>query len=253
MNVFGGMFELEMRSSQANPTPWLARGEQKRQTVQQLFAEIAPVYDLMNRIISLRRDRSWRRAAVARLELKRGDTAIDLCCGTGDFMLELEPAVGETGTVLGVDFCAPMLAIAAQKISRGSSLSLGDACAVPLKSEMAEAVSVGWGLRNVPDLDAALKEAFRVLKPGGRFVSLDMAIPKNVVVKALSSLHTRMVLPLLGAIFLRRTAYTYLPKSTMTFSTPEELAEKMRAAGFTDVAVRGYMLGNITMHWGRKP
>jgi demethylmenaquinone methyltransferase / 2-methoxy-6-polyprenyl-1,4-benzoquinol methylase len=132
-------------------------------------------------------------------------------------------------------------------------LSVGDACCLPVASGAFDAVSVGWGIRNVPDIDAAHREVFRVLKPGGRFVSLDMARPRNAPMRAFSSFLFQKLVPRLGALFGKTEAYTYLPESTERFKSREDLAESMRAAGFTDVAHRDFMFGNICLHRGSKP
>ena len=266
---------------------WQAEGERKRAAVRGMFDGIARGYDRMNGLMSLGLHHRWRGFAVSRLLLKPGDRALDVCCGTGDFMVPLRRAVGPEGRVVGVDFCLPMLegakaklreplplgrgrgGVAASQIPTdleerprtrpspeggGPGLALGDACRLPVASGAFDAVSVGWGLRNVPDLDAALREAARVLKAGGRFVSLDMARPRNPLVRRAAELALRRVLPLLGGLLrLEGEAYAYLPESTLRFASRETLAAAMERAGFVDVAYRDLMLGNLCVHWGRKP
>ena len=166
-------------------------------------------------------------------------------------MLPLRRAVGSEGRVVGMDFCLPMLEGAREKLN--ASLALGDACRLPVASNAFDAVSVGWGLRNVPDLDAALYEAVRVLKKGGRFVSLDMARPRNPLVRWTAEFTLRRILPLLGKLLrLNDQAYAYLPESTLRFASRETLAAAMERAGFVDVAYRDLMLGNLCVHWGQK-
>lgn len=230
---------------------WDAEGERKRSSVRRMFAEIAPSYDRLNGIMSLSLHGRWRAEAVRLLELGPGDAALDLCCGTGDFMAPLWRAVGPKGLVVGVDFCLPMLQIAQRK-SPDSSPALGDACMLPIGSGLFDAVCVGWGMRNVPDVDAAHREVARVLKPGGRFVSLDMARPGNRAVRAVSEWVFNTFTPKLGALFGSTDAYTYLPKSTQRFWSRERLAESMDAAGFESIGFKDMMLGNICMHWGTK-
>lgn len=231
---------------------WQAEGVQKRAAVQGMFAEIAPTYDLLNSILSLRRHHVWRRMAVQRLELVPGQTALDVCSGTGDFLAPLRRAVGLEGRVVGVDFCLPMLQLAATK-GAGAGLTTGDACRLPIRAGAVDAVSVGWGIRNVPDVDAAHRELFRVLKPGGRFVSLDMAKPRSRAVRGLGRLMFHRLAPWIGARFGRAEAYTYLPKSTERFLSREQLRDSMERAGFVDVAWQDLFLGNICLHFGRKP
>ena len=229
---------------------WMADGAEKRAAVQGMFAEIAPTYDRLNGVMTFQRHGAWRRMAVTFLNLAPGDAALDICCGTGDFLIPLRNAVGSTGTVVGLDFCAPMLNLAMDKPADG--LSIGDACALPVQSEMFNAVTVGWGIRNVPDIDVAHREAFRVLKHGGRFVSIDMAKPAFGLVRIASDLVSRM-LPLLGGLVKAKAAYTYLPRSVDRFMTRDELATSMEAAGFKDVFWRDLFFGNICIHFGRKP
>ena len=231
---------------------WDAKGEEKRVAVQGMFAEIAPTYDRINGIMSLSLHHRWRAYSVSLLKIKKGDRALDVCCGTGDFLLPLSRAVGSTGKVMGLDFCEPMLRIASQKFA-GWPLSLGDACRLPIQDRTFDAVSVGWGIRNVENIDEAHKELVRVLKPGGRFLSLDMAIPTNPVVRPVSKFVSQTLLPKLGAIFGKSQAYTYLPKSTQVFLNREQLKESMQRAGLVDVRFKNLFFGNICIHWGVKP
>ncbi len=230
---------------------WTKKGASKRLAVQGMFAEIAPTYDRINGIISLALHHRWRRRAVAMLGLAAGDRALDVCCGTGDFMLALRKAVGARGLVLGVDFCEPMLQRA--RLKTASTLTLGDACALPVAAGQFDAVTVGWGIRNVPDIDAAHSEIVRVMKPGGRFVSLDMARPMNIFIRRVSEYVSDSVVPRIGGLFGRSAAYTYLPKSTRSFSTREELTASMQSAGMVDIRHTDLLLGNLCIHFARKP
>lgn len=180
------------------------------------------------------------------LDLRRGDRVLDLCCGTGDFAFPLKQAVGPPGTIVGLDFAQPMLQRARRKRAPMTP-TLGDACAIPFSSESFEAVTVGWGLRNVADLDACLCEIHRVLKPGGRLVSLDMAVPRAAIPRALATVVHRALIPLLGLLVGKREAYTYLPRSMERFDSPEALAERMERHGFRNPIVRRLFLGNIAI------
>lgn len=235
----------------ADQAIWQKEGTSKRTAVQGMFAEIAPTYDLLNSVMSLRLHHRWRAYAVRKLQMLPGQSALDVCCGTGDFMVPLQRAVTTEGSVVGVDFCLPMLEIAAQK--NHATIALGDACQLPIQSNAFNGVSVGWGIRNVPDIDGAHRELFRVLKPGGRFVSLDMARPSNAIVRVPAEFITNTFLPWLGAVFGKTKAYTYLPKSTQRFKTRQELQASMECAGFTQVGFKDLFFGNICVHWGQKP
>ncbi len=230
---------------------WQAEGVQKRTAVRGMFAEIAPTYDLLNSLISFRLHHRWRAFAVRKLNLKPGDAALDVCCGTGDFMRPLKKAVGQQGRVCGIDFCLPMLEIARKK-GVPAEVGLGDACQLPIRTGALDGVSVGWGIRNVPDIDQAHRELCRVLKPGGRFVSLDMAVPRARLVRAASTFAFHRLVPWLGSLFGKTQAYTYLPKSTQRFLTREELKTSMEKAGFAEVGYKDLFLGNVCVHWGTK-
>ena len=229
---------------------WQAEGEEKRNAVQSMFAAIAPNYDRVNSLMSFSLHKKWRESAVATLNLREGDSALDLCCGTGDFLIPLRAKVGSSGDLVGIDFCEPMLQQA--KVKDKATLLLGDATQIPLADESVDGVTVGWGIRNVPDIDQTHREIHRVLKPGKRFVSLDMAMPENSVVRGLARFVGKHILPRVGARFGAEQAYTYLPESTVRFWDRARLAESMRVAGFVDVGHRDLFLGNICLHWGTK-
>lgn len=241
-----------MAQATLEKAPWQARGAEKRETVRRMFADIAARYDFMNGLMSLSMHKRWRAQAVSELNLKAGDSALDVCCGTGDFLIPLARAIGPKGLAAGLDYCEPMVRIAGKKTG-SRMLALGDACALPITSSSVDAVTVGWGLRNLADLEGGLREMVRVLKPGGRLVSLDMARPRNPVVRRMSNLVCRTVFPMLGAIFGKREAYSYLPKSTQSFASPGELKALFEGAGLTDVRAKDLFFGNICLHWGRKP
>jgi demethylmenaquinone methyltransferase / 2-methoxy-6-polyprenyl-1,4-benzoquinol methylase len=234
----------------AENRPWLAQGDEKRRVVRDMFARIAPSYDRLNGLMSLSLHGRWREAAVATLDLKPGEAALDVCCGTGDFLVPLTRAVGKSGRVVGVDFCRPMLDLARDKSA--ARLAEGDACALPVRPAAFDAVTVGWGLRNVPDLDAALAECVAALKPGGRFACLDMTRTGGFVGR-LGQAVCRRALPLLGRIFGEPEAYAYLPESADRFLKPDELGAAMGRAGLADVRHRVLFFGQVALHWGRRP
>ncbi len=230
---------------------WQTEGLNKRQAVRGMFADIAPTYDLLNSLLSFRLHHRWRAISVRKLGLKQGYRVLDVCCGTGDFMRPLRKSVGSSGEVFGLDFCLPMLCLARKKNVPGP-VGLGDACQLPVRSDSLDGVSVGWGIRNVPDIDEAHRELARILKPGGRFVSLDMAIPSNRAVRKVSIWMGERMIPLLGSLFGKSEAYTYLPKSAQRFRSRADLSQSMESAGFKDVGFRDFFFGNVCVHWGTK-
>lgn len=237
-------------ASKVEQSPWMAEGEDKRSAIQGMFSEIAPTYDLLNSVMSLRLHRRWRATAVEALRLSPGSHVLDVCCGTGDFLVPLRKAVGASGEVVGVDFAQPMLERAKSKVD--CDLVLGDAGNLPFQKQSFDGITVGWGLRNVPSIDASLKEIVRVLKPGGTFVCLEMSRPKGIV-GWLSEKVFHFAVPVLGALFGKPKAYTYLPKSTAKFVTPDRLTELMTAVGLRGVSYRTFFFGNVCLHTGTKP
>ncbi len=231
--------------------PWTTEGEEKRVAVREMFADIAPSYDRVNGLMSFSLHHKWRSIAVKKLQLSPGDSVLDICCGTGDFLTPLKRIVGEKGSVTGLDFCRPMLEIAHQKLGESVELIEGDACFLPFNGGVFGGASVGWGLRNVPDLDLALSEVYRVLKPGARFVTLDMARP-NGIIGGISEWVFHKVVPALGRLVGKTAAYEYLPKSTLKFVSREDLKLKMEQTGFCDVQYQNLFFGNICLHWGIK-
>lgn len=231
--------------------PWTTSGDEKRALVQDMFADISGSYDLLNSTMSFRLHHRWRRFAVSLLKLAPGETVADVCCGTGDFGSPLRNAIGKSGKIIGVDFCLPMLSRARDK-KVDMSLASGDACRLPIQSNSVDAVTVGWGIRNVADIPAALKEIHRILKPNGRWVSLDMAIPRNKIFRSMSRGLLNRGLPFLGSLIGKKTAYTYLPQSTRQFATREEFIGLMEAAGFRNCRYNDLFFGTICAHYGEK-
>ncbi len=234
-----------------------AGGAEKREYVKRIFSEIAPRYDLLNHVLSLNIDRRWRRKAIARLGVE-GDQAgryLDLCAGTMDVAAEISRLPGFRGMVIGADFAEPMLRAGTEKI-RGSRIApvAADAVQLPIASGQLAGAIVSFGIRNVAGLDESLREAFRVLAPGGRFVILEFSTPRVRVLRALYQLYFHQVLPLIGRLISgHRTAYQYLPRSVANFPVEEELARRMEAAGFTKVSWSSLSFGVAAIHVGERP
>src|SRR6476646_5564126 len=234
-----------------------AGGAEKRAYVKQIFSEIAPRYDLINHLLSLNIDRGWRRKAIARLGVDRDQAGryLDLCAGTMDVAAEISMLPGFRGVVIGADFAEPMLRAGSGKAKVGKiAPATADAVQLPLASGQLAGALVAFGIRNVAGLDAALREAFRVLAPGGRFVILEFSTPRMRVLRALYQTYFHHVLPLIGRMISgHQTAYQYLPRSVANFPVEEELAKRMRDAGFAKVSWSSLSFGVAAIHVGERP
>lgn len=223
--------------------------------VREMFAAIAPRYDRANRLLTAGVDEAWRRRAVAELAAPRGGTVVDLCCGTGDLVFHLlrsDPQLHVTG----IDFTAPMLdgararAVREDRAARATFVE-GDVTRLPFADASFDGATMGFSMRNVVDIAATLKEARRVVKPGGRFVNLDVTKPPNPLVRGLFGLYFYGLVPLVGGLVGgSRTAYRYLPNSLTNFPDADGLAERFRGAGFRDVRSIRLGAGAIAIHVG---
>jgi demethylmenaquinone methyltransferase/2-methoxy-6-polyprenyl-1,4-benzoquinol methylase len=229
-------------------------GPEKRAYVREMFTAIAPTYDRVNRIISLRLDQRWRRYAVRRLGWERAPEGmyLDLCAGTRDFGATLARQRGFGGRIVGADFVQRMLRLGRRKSPRLSPVT-ADALALPFPDGAFDGVMVGWGVRNLVDLDAGLREAARVLKPGARLVILEMTLPPNPRLRRVYQFYFRRVLPWIGRVISKHmSAYTWLPESTRAFPEPPELARRMEREGFGEVHYQLFLGGVTAMHAGTK-
>ncbi len=228
------------------PTP-----EAKSAYVSRMFGAIARRYDLMNRLMSVGLDGGWRRAAVAALDPQPGSLVLDVGSGTGDF-LELLAARG--CRPVGADFCVPMMAAGRRRrtgASASAPLVAGDALALPFPDGCFDGLVNGFLLRNVADLDAALAELRRVLRPGAAAVCLEITWPRLPLFRELFALYFGRLVPLVGRLVSGDAeAYSYLPRSVAAFVTAPELAQRMAAAGFREVSFRTLALGTVAVHRG---
>ncbi len=209
-------------------------GEEKKRAVREMFDRIAPRYDRLNRLLSLRLDQRWRREALRALAPGPGDVLLDLACGTGDF-LEL---YGRRGArAIGVDFSAGMLRVAESRGVAGALLQ-GDASCLPLADGSVTILTCGFALRNFVSLEDVVREVARVLAPGGRIALLEVDEPRSRLLRAGHGLYFNRLVPLIGGLLSDQSAYRYLPRSVSYLPPERELLEMIARAGFTRVAKR---------------
>jgi demethylmenaquinone methyltransferase/2-methoxy-6-polyprenyl-1,4-benzoquinol methylase len=220
--------------------------------VNRMFDRVAGNYDALNSVMTAGLHHRWRQRAAELAELSLGDSALDVCCGTGDLTLELAGRVAPAGHVVGCDFSEPMLDLAREKASGRASAGVrfewADALQLPYDADRFDAVTVGFGARNLADLDRGLSEMARVLKPGGRAVILEITQPTRPPLSIFYSLWFDRVVPLLGSFSSDPEAYSYLPESVRSFPAPRALAEKMDRAGFGRIRYTVLAGGIIAVH-----
>jgi len=230
------------------------QGTEREKQVQTIFSEIAPRYDLLNHVLSLNIDRAWRRRAVDTLgwEGAAGGRFLDACAGTYDLSLELARRADFEGTVVASDFAQPMLVVGHPKL-KGQRVApvCGDTLELPFPDASFDGATVGFGVRNLADLDRGFREFRRVLKPGARLVVLEFTTPPNRLVNAGYQFYFNRILPVIGRVVSGHPwAYTYLPESVKRFPGPEELEQKLRDAGFARAGQRLLSFGIAAIHWG---
>ncbi|HEY6017089.1 MAG TPA: class I SAM-dependent methyltransferase [Gaiellaceae bacterium] len=212
--------------------------------VRTMFDRIAPVYDAMNRVMTAGLDRRWRRIT-AEAVVREGDAVLDAACGTGDLALADAKAGGR---VTGLDFSERMLERARRK-GPGLAWVQGDALALPFADGSFDAATVGFGVRNLDDLEAGLRELRRVLRPGGRLGVLEITRPSGPL-RVFYSLWFDRIVPLLGKVLPGGAAYTYLPASVRRFPAPDDLAALLGRTGFAQVEYRTFAGGIVALHTG---
>ena len=245
----------------------------KKENIQQMFDSIAPGYDAFNHLTSLGADRCWRRRALREVV---GPRVLDEACGTGDFAITIAKMLakkaeiaGRTGndgsgswSVTGVDISEGMLEVMRRKVAEAwlddagcgaVSAETGDCCALSYPDASFDTVTVAFGVRNFEDREKALAEVLRVLRPGGRFVMLELGIPRNPVVRATYKFYFTRIMPLIGSgISKDKAAYRYLPASVLDFPKPEEWMATMKKAGFAQVRHRPLSFGICNLFTGER-
>ncbi len=223
------------------------------QKVQAMFSRIARRYDLMNRLMTAGQDTRWRREVVRRTQVKAGERLLDLGAGTGDLAREAVRQVPGC-TAVAADFTLEMMRVGKSRSpSKQLNWTGADALRLPFPGETYEAVVSGFLLRNVTDIKLALREQWRVLKPGGIMVALDTTRPAENRIRVLIHFYLHVIIPSLGKLITGEAeAYTYLPETTAAFLEAEQLAIYMEEAGYQQVGFKRLMFGSIAIHWGMK-
>ncbi|MBS2969414.1 demethylmenaquinone methyltransferase [Metabacillus sp. KIGAM252] len=232
--------------------------QSKEERVHGVFEKISPHYDKMNSVISFQRHVAWRKETMKRMSVQPGAKALDVCCGTADWTLALAEAVGPEGEAIGLDFSQNMLSVGNEKVKKSGmkhvSLLHGNAMELPFQDSSFDYVTIGFGLRNVPDYMTVLKEMQRVVKPGGKVVCLETSQPEMPGFKQLYYVYFRYIMPLFGKVFAKSfKEYSWLQESARDFPGMKELAAMFRTAGLDNVEVKPFTGGVAAMHMGSKP
>ncbi|OEH93456.1 demethylmenaquinone methyltransferase [Bacillus solimangrovi] len=232
-------------------------GRSKEERVHNVFESISGKYDMMNSVISFQRHKSWRKDTMKRMNVQQGNHALDLCCGTADWTISLAEAVGANGQVTGLDFSKNMLKVGEEKVAEQGltqvKLFHGNAMDLPFEDNSFDFVTIGFGLRNVPDYMQVLKEMHRVLKPGGKAVCLETSQPTALGFKQGYYFYFRFIMPMLGKVLAKSyDEYAWLHESAKDFPDQKKLKEMFLKAGFDSVDVKSYTGGVAAMHMGYK-
>ncbi|WP_080845448.1 demethylmenaquinone methyltransferase [Cytobacillus gottheilii] len=231
--------------------------QSKEERVHKVFEKIYGNYDKMNSVISFQQHVRWRKDVMKRMNVPKGAKALDVCCGTADWTISLADAVGEQGQVVGLDFSKNMLKIGEQKVKELQlnqvKLVHGNAMELPFPDHSFDFVTIGFGLRNVPDYLQVLKEMHRVVKPGGKVVCLETSQPTMPGYKQLFYLYFRHIMPFFGKLFAKSfDEYAWLHESAKDFPGMKELAQLFKEAGLTNVTYKPYSGGAAAVHFGMK-
>ncbi|GAE91362.1 ubiquinone/menaquinone biosynthesis methyltransferase UbiE [Gracilibacillus boraciitolerans JCM 21714] len=229
----------------------------KEEKVHQVFEKIYNNYDFMNSVISFQRHKKWRNDVMKRMQVEKKSKALDVCCGTGDWSFSLSQEIGEGGEVIGLDFSQNMLSVANERLKEHPFHNVqfihGNAMDLPFQDNYFDYVTVGFGLRNVPDYLQVLKEMYRVVKPGGMVVCLETSQPTGIIFRKLYYFYFKNIMPLFGKIFAKSyQEYVWLHESAKDFPGKDELKQLFQDAGFINIQYKSYTGGVAAMHLGEK-
>lgn len=232
-------------------------GRSKEERVHHVFEKIYDKYDSMNSIISFKRHIAWRKDVMKRMKVEKNSTALDVCTGTGDWAIAIAKEVGENGKVIGLDFSKNMLKVAEEKKQQEKMNQLkfihGNAMDLPFDDNSFDYVTIGFGLRNVPDYETVIREMYRVVKPGGKVVCLETSQPTLIGYRQLYFFYFRYIMPFFGKLFAKSyDEYAWLHESTKSFPDKQTLKNMFLEAGFSHVEVKSYTGGVAAMHMAIK-
>ncbi|MGB2993143.1 MAG: demethylmenaquinone methyltransferase [Paenisporosarcina sp.] len=227
----------------------------KEQRVHEVFEKISGNYDKMNSVISFQQHKKWREDTMSRMNVQDGSTTLDVCCGTADWTISMGQAVGPNGKAIGLDFSQNMLNVGYEKVKAYPQIELihGNAMELPFPDSTFDYITIGFGLRNVPDYMQVLKEINRVLKPGGMFVCLETSQSELPGYKQLFRFYFKYIMPVFGKLFAKSyKEYSWLQESAEDFPGMKELAKMIEQAGFVQVEYKPYSGGAAARHIGMK-
>jgi demethylmenaquinone methyltransferase / 2-methoxy-6-polyprenyl-1,4-benzoquinol methylase len=229
--------------------------QSKEEKVHNVFEKIYGNYDRMNSLISFQQHKLWRKDTMKRMNVPKGSACLDVCCGTADWTISLAEQVGPNGEVIGLDFSENMLSIGKQKTAEYKNIQLihGNAMELPFADNHFDFVTIGFGLRNVPDYLTVLKEMRRVVKPGGMVVCLETSQPTMPIFRQGYYMYFRYIMPLFGKLFAKSyKEYSWLQESARDFPGMNELATMFKEAGLKRVGYKAYFGGVAAVHYGYK-
>lgn len=229
----------------------------KGEKIQQMFGAIAPRYDFLNRLLSFGIDRRWRKKAVRLLKFSEGSQILDVATGTGDVALEIARATPLSVKITGADFCPEMVELGKIKVAQSPyadriEFKVAPCEDLPFPDNTFDSITIAFGIRNVVDRKLGLAEMWRVVRPGGRLIILEFSTPRSQLFKQIYYFYFRRLLPMIGGMFSKFTAYQYLPESVLEFPSHEEFSRMIAEAGFHNIHLYELTLGIATMYVGEK-